>query len=98
VVAAEPAAKTATDDRRCSALAMTPDGAGTPVRVWAQYLAADDHVWRRLLALHVADSTGHCAGCRSATGGTPVWPCILHALALEVRAINRRLAADRDRR
>jgi hypothetical protein len=84
MVAAEPAATTATDDR-CS-----PPRAMTPVQVMAQYLAADDHVWRRLLALHVADGTGHCAGCRSATGGTPVWPCTLRALGLEVQAISRR--------
>ena len=86
VVAAEPAAEKAPDGRRSSCAAMTPDSAGVPVRVLAQYLAADDHVWRRLLALHVEDGTGHCAGCRSAAGGTPVWPCTLYALALEVQA------------
>jgi hypothetical protein len=94
VVAPEPAAPTARRGRCSPSLAMTPNDGG--VQVLAQYLAADDHVWRRLLALHVADSTGHCAGCRSATGGAPVWPCTLHALALEVRAINRRRAVDQD--
>jgi hypothetical protein len=75
---------------------MTGDEARAPVRVMAQYLATDDHVWRRLLGLHVADGTGHCAGCRSAVGGAPVWPCTLYALAVEVRAIRRRRAVDRD--
>jgi len=61
----------------------------TPMRALAPFLAADDRLWRRLLDLHVADRTGHCAGCRSATGGAPVWPCTLRALALEVQAISR---------
>jgi hypothetical protein len=99
VVAAEPAAagSAATDGRDSSSLAMTPDDAGVSVPVLARYLVGDDQVWRRLLARHVADNTGHCEGCRSATGGTPVWPCTLYALAVEVRALNvRRRASDQD--
>jgi hypothetical protein len=38
-----------------------------------------------ILGEHVADSSGHCRGCRFPTTASPVWPCRLWAIADEMR-------------
>ena len=43
--------------------------------------------WRGMLDQHVPDRTGHCAGCRSQTHGSPLWPCTLRAIAESARDI-----------
>lgn len=59
--------------------------AQSPAQMIGQLLCTDERAWRRLLDLHVADRTGHCAGCQSSAGGAPVWPCTLRAGAEEAR-------------
>lgn len=56
------------------------------VREAGRLLAAGG-AWRTLLDRHVADSGGRCRGCRSSSGGAPVWPCALRAIAEEARRI-----------
>jgi hypothetical protein len=41
----------------------------------------DPALWRRLLAEHVPDETGHCQSCRWPTRATPMWPCNLADVA-----------------
>ena len=39
--------------------------------------------WRRLLAWHVPDDSGRCAGCHEDQGAGHPWPCTLHAVAVK---------------
>ena len=50
-------------------------------------LAPDRGAWQALLAGHVADAGGHCAGCRSTVSGSPVWPCRLRVVAEEAERV-----------
>jgi hypothetical protein len=50
-------------------------------------LAPDHGAWRSLLASHVSDAGGHCAGCRSTVIGSPVWPCRLRVVAEEAQRV-----------
>jgi hypothetical protein len=43
----------------------------------------------RLMAVHVDDGRGHCAGCWFPQTPPPVWPCTLFAVAREARSLDR---------
>ncbi len=43
----------------------------------------------RMLDDHVADSTGHCRGCRSPTTASPVWPCRIWEIGHETSRLRR---------
>jgi hypothetical protein len=63
----------------------SPDG-------MADVMAGMPEVWRRLLAAHVPDRLGRCAGCRKANGSGDRWPCSLHVIASDAeRLYERRL-------
>ncbi|MBV9314489.1 MAG: hypothetical protein JO100_12320 [Pseudonocardia sp.] len=68
---------------------MTPPVAD-PVPVAALLLVNNGPgAWKPLLERHVADQTGHCAGCRSPSSGAPVWPCMLWTIADAARHLAR---------
>ena len=46
------------------------DAVSVHVQFYIRYGITD-----RVLAVHVADESGHCAGCRWLDAPQPVWPC-----------------------
>lgn len=64
------------------------DVAARQIHGVAKILAeVDPGAWRRLLAEHTADHSGHCRACRPSSGAAPVWPCSLRAIADEAERI-----------
>jgi hypothetical protein len=56
-------------------------------------VAYPDAAVRQLLAEHIADASGHCSGCRSATSASPVWPCRLWEIGKESERLKLRSRA-----
>jgi hypothetical protein len=62
---------------------------GTPdwVRSLTAEMAPMPELWNRLLALHVADSSGRCCACTTPGTGAPAahWPCAIYLVAQQAR-------------
>lgn len=53
----------------------------------ASVISGMPEVWQRLLSEHVADSSGRCVACRTQGTSGVHWPCTLHVIAADARAI-----------
>jgi hypothetical protein len=68
-----------------------PGERSSPVTVseLALEVAGLDGVADRLVAAHVDDGRGYCAGCWFPQTPAPVWPCTLHAVGRQARELDR---------
>ncbi|MGI5127544.1 hypothetical protein ACQEVB_12100 [Pseudonocardia sp. CA-107938] len=51
------------------------------IREAARLVAGQAGAAELLLDIHVADRSGRCRGCRQHDRPTPLWPCVLVAIA-----------------
>lgn len=71
-------------------LRSLPDGVAQHVRFYVNNGMVD-----RILAVHVADESGHCAGCVRQEHPRPTWPCSLAYHAGVARDLEILAAQDR---
>ncbi|HZG91689.1 MAG TPA: hypothetical protein VEZ42_15860 [Pseudonocardia sp.] len=67
---------------------MSAFGPGRPDAL-AEFLAGQPTAAARLLAVHVDDGEGRCAGCTTLDRGRVPYPCSLHTAATAARGRRR---------
>lgn len=57
------------------------------------FIRSHEGMAARMLAQHVDDGSGHCAGCAWQETSRPVWPCLIRWYAVEADKVARQLGS-----
>ncbi len=60
-----------------------------------EFIAARPGMAAGMLAEHIDDGSGHCAGCKWQQHAQPIWPCLIRYYALRADEVERRRAAPK---